>query len=710
MLDDIVFKDTMISQQFFFVRVYEGRVKQDVALVNSNIMQSYGLLPGDVILLLGNRQIPFYVQENSDNKIDGIVIGENKLKLLGIRSGERVPVRKVSVSSIKEITLAPSEQKNYDLRKLNLELRGRLVTRGITLESKEGTFAVISYSPQVEVGYISSETRINIAPESIRIAQKNIPYVTLDDVGGLSKQIRELLEIVELALTKVEIARILGLRPPKGVLLYGPPGTGKTLIAKAIANTIMANFFYISGPEIGSKYYGESEKRLRDIFDQAEKNAPSIIFIDEIDAIAPNRDTTASETDRRIVAQLLTLMDGLTSGSGVVVIGATNRPNALDPALRRPGRFDREIEIPVPDKQGRLEILKIHTRRVPLSKEVDLEKIAERTHGFVGADLEALVREAVLSAYHRCNGNLECMQVTMSDFDEALKNVEPSALREFRIEIPNTTWEDIVGLEDIKLELKEVVEWPLKDPGLYEEMKAEIPSGILLYGPPGTGKTMLARAVAHESGANFIAINGPELMSMWVGETERAIREVFKKARQSSPTIIFFDEIDAIAVARGADPNKVTDRIVSQLLTEMDGISKRREKVVVIAATNRPDIVDPALLRPGRLEKLIYVPPPDYQTRIALFSRLINNRPHEEIDIERLAKLTENYTPAEIKGIVNKAVLLAIRRAKLKNEKPELTMSDFEEALKTVKPIVTQTMLDYYVSFYQRVRRASGYA
>ena len=700
----------MITQQFFFTRVYGGKTKPDVALVSSSLMKSYGLLPGDVIVLLGNRQIPFYVQENPDPKADGIVVNEAKLKLLGVRSGERVPARKAQLSSLKEVTLAPSEQKAYDVRKLNLELRGRLVARGLTLESKEGTFAVVSYYPQVEVGYISSDTQINIAPESIRIVQKNIPYVTLDDVGGLSKQVSELLEIVELALVKTEVSRVLGLRPPKGVLLYGPPGTGKTLIAKALANAVMANFFYISGPEIGSKYYGESEKRLRDIFEQAEKNAPSIIFIDEIDAVAPKRDLTTSETDRRIVAQLLTLMDGLTSGSGVVVIGATNRPNALDPALRRPGRFDREIEIPVPDRQGRLEILKIHTRRVPLDQGVDLERIADRTHGFVGADLEALVREAVMNAYRRCKGNLEKLVVRMEDFEEALKGVEPSALREFRLEIPSTTWEDVVGLEDVKLELKEVVEWPLKDPSLYEEMRADIPSGILLYGPPGTGKTMLARAVAHESGANFIAINGPELMSMWVGETERAIRDVFKKARQASPSIIFFDEIDAIATARGADPNRVTDRVVSQLLTEMDGINRRKEKVVVIAATNRPDILDPALLRPGRLEKLIYVPPPDYRTRLALFSRLVGDRPHGDIDFERLAKLTENFTPAEIKGVVNKAVLLAIRRAKETGSRPVLTMDDLEDAIKSLRPVVTQAMLDYYASFYQTVRRASGYA
>jgi len=698
----------MTSNDYIFVRVYGGKSKIDVALVDSSIMRNFKLLPGDVIIILGNRPIPFFVQENKEER-GGIVVNDQRLKILGIRDGEKVPIKKIEPTPLKEVTLAPSEQKKFDIRKLNLELRGKLISRGVTVETKDGVFTVISYSPQVEAGYITADTQINIAPESVKLAQKNIPYVTLDDVGGLGNQIRMLMDIVEIALVKPEITKALGLRPPKGVLLYGPPGTGKTLIAKAIANSVMANFFYISGPEIGSKYYGESEKRLRDIFEQAEKNAPSIIFIDEIDAIAPNRDTAMSETDRRIVAQLLTLMDGISSGSGVLVIGATNRPNAIDPALRRPGRFDREIEIPVPDKEARLEILKIHTRRIPL-KDVDLEKIAEITHGFVGADLEALVREAVMNAYHRCNGDLDCIKVTMDDFNHALKVVEPSALREFRVEIPSTTWEDIIGLEDVKMELKEVIEFPLKYPELYEEMKVEIPTGVLLYGPPGTGKTMLARAVAHESGANFIAINGPELMSMWVGETERAIREVFKRARQASPCIVFFDEIDSIASVRGLDPNRVTDRVVSQLLTEMDGISKTKGKVIVIAATNRPDMVDPALLRPGRLEKLIYVPPPDYSTRVALFSRLIEGKAHDEIDINHLAKLTEGYTPAEIKGIVNKAILISIRRAISSNQKPKLTMEDMLEAMKYIKPIVTQTMLDYYNSFSQKVRKGLGYA
>lgn len=703
----------MTLYNYLFARVYSGKTKEDVALIGRRLMESYSLMPGDVILLLGNKIVPEYVQENRDvdENDDRVIISPLRLKLLGVKEGERVPIKRTHSVPVTEITIAPSEQgKKYDTRKLNLELRGKLVLKGLVISSKDSNFTVVSYYPISEVGYITAETQINIAPETIRISQKSIPYVTLEDVGALNDQLKMLMEIVEIALLKTEIVRVLGLRPPKGVLLYGPPGTGKTLIAKAVANTVSANFFYISGPEIGSKYYGESEKRLRDIFEQAEKNSPSIIFIDEIDAIAPNRDIVGNETDRRIVAQLLTLMDGLASSSGVLVLGATNRPNAIDPALRRPGRFDREIEVPVPNRDGRLEILQIHTRRVPLSADVNLEEIADLTLGYVGADIEALVREAVMRAFRRCEGNLEKLQISREDFMEALKYVEPSALREFRVEIPSTTWEDIVGLDQVKVELMEVVEWPLKYPNLYEEMKAEIPNGILLYGPPGTGKTMLARAVAHESGANFIAINGPELMSMWVGETERAIREVFKRARQSAPTIIFFDEIDAITTTRGLDPNRVTDRIVSQLLTELDGISKRKERVITIAATNRPDIIDPALLRPGRLEKIIYVPPPDYSGRLALFSKLINNRPHQDLDLERLAKMTEYYTPAEIKGIVNKAILLAIRRAKTTGEKPVLTMEDLIESMKYIKPIVTPSMLEYYARFTEMNKGGRAYA
>lgn len=692
-----------------FLRVYAGRTRPDVILVDRGLMVSMKLLPGDVVVVIGERQVPFYVQENRDEK-GGIVVNEDRLKLLRVREGEKVAVRKVEAVELKEVTLAPSVQKQYDLRKLNVELRGKLASRGITLETRDGDFLVTSMSPQVEVGRISSATAITLAPESLKIAKLNVPYVTLDQVGGLDRQLKELMNIVEIALVRPEVLRPLGLRPPKGVLLYGPPGTGKTLIAKALANAAMANFFYISGPEIGSKYYGESEKRLREIFEQAEKNAPSIIFIDEIDAITPNRDLTTSEADRRIVAQLLTLMDGLSSGDGVLVIGATNRINAVDPALRRPGRFDREIEIPVPDRNGRLEILKIHCRMLPLDPSVNLEYLADVTIGFTGADLEALVREATMKAFNRAKGDLNSLKITQEDLLQALKSVEPSALREFRMEIPNTSWDDIVGLDEVKVELKEVVEWPLTKPELYEQMKVELPTGILLYGPPGTGKTMLARAVAHESKANFIVVNGPELMSMWAGETERQVREVFRRARQVAPSIVFFDEIDSMTMVRGSDPNRLTDRVVSQLLTEMDGISKRKEKVIVIAATNRPDIIDPALLRPGRFDKLIYVPPPDERGRAALLARLLERVPHEVMDVNRLVKLTENFTPAEIKGVVNKAVLISIRRAITTNGSPKLAMEDLLEALKYVKPSVNKAMLSYYERFRENAARGFSYA
>ncbi|WP_222703221.1 AAA family ATPase [Acidianus manzaensis] len=698
-----------MEKDLHFANIYSNRkIKQRyLALANSSLMKEYNILPGDTIIIYGDKFAPFLVQENRDNE-GGIVVSEEDMRWLSVRDGEKVIFRKVDAISLDSITLSPTTQKQFDVRKISIDLRGKPVMRRLPIYTKDGEFVVVAFSPQGEVGLVTGDTVINIASSSVKIAQKDIPYVTLEDVGGLTEQIQTLLEIAEISLLKPEIPRLFGLRPPKGVLLYGPPGTGKTLLAKAIANSTMANFFYISGPEVASKYYGESEKRLREIFEQAAKDYPSIIFIDEIDAIAPSRDAASSEADRRIVAQLLTLMDGVSSRSGILVIGATNRPNAIDPALRRPGRFDREIEIPVPGKKERLDILKIHTRRLKLDNDVSLEKLAEITHGFVGADLEALVREAVMNALKRVK-NYEDVIVTQSDFIDAMKRVQPSGLREFRVEIPNTTWEDIIGLDDIKLELKEVVEWPLKNPSLYEYMNAEVPSGILLYGPPGTGKTMLARAVAHESGANFIAVNGPELLNMWVGESERAVREVFKKARQASPTIVFFDEIDSLAVARGSDPNKVTERIVSQLLTEMDGISKRNERVISIAATNRPDILDPALLRPGRLEKIIYVPPPDFNGRKAIFVNLISKHPHEEeIDYNYIAKITEFYTPADIKGVVNRAVLLAIRKGMISNQKPKLTQDDIVASINFIRPTLNASTLSYYQHFTDRIRQSGG--
>ncbi|BBG23057.1 VCP-like ATPase [Sulfuracidifex tepidarius] len=686
------------------ITIFSTRRKgRGIAWMQKEEMSRLSLLPGDVIVVYGERIIPLTVMEGNSRDME---VNEEDLKALAVNSGEKVLIKKSAPVDLDYVSISPTVQKQFDERKISLELRGRPIMLRNMINTKEGEFVVVSMSPRGEVGMITGDTKINVASSSLRLTQKDISFVTLDEVGGLSDQVSTLMEIAEIALLKPEIPRLFGLRAPKGVLLYGPPGTGKTLIAKALANSMMSSFFYISGPEVASKYYGESEKRLREIFEQAFHDSPSIVFIDEIDAMAPSRDVASSEADRRIVAQLLTLMDGVSSRSGVLVIGATNRPNAIDPALRRPGRFDREIEIPVPGAKERLDILKIHTRRLKLGSDVNLEKIAEITHGYVGADLEAVVREAMMIALKR-ESNYENLVLNESDFMNALKTVQPSALREFRLEIPNTSWEDVVGLEDVKLELKEVVEWPLKNREIYDYINAELPSGVLLYGPPGTGKTMLARAVSHESGANFIAVNGPELLNMWVGESERAIREVFKKARQYSPTVVFFDEIDSLASARGSDPNRVTERVVSQLLTEMDGLSKRDEQVVVIAATNRPDMLDLALLRPGRLEKLIYIPPPDEDGRKKLFAFMISKHSHGDIDYERLARLTQMYTPADIRGAVNRAVLLAIRRSIIEGDRPVLKQEDLEQSISMIKPTVNPQLLSYYSSFRERTRQTA---
>jgi transitional endoplasmic reticulum ATPase len=516
--------------------------------------------------------------------------------------------------------------------------------------------------------------------------------------------------MIELPLRHPELFKRLGVEAPKGVLLHGPPGTGKTLLAKAVAHETNANFYTIGGPEIMSKFYGESEERLREIFKKAEENAPAIIFIDEIDSIAPKREEVSGEVERRVVAQLLSLMDGMSSRGKVVVIGATNRINAIDPALRRPGRFDREIEIGVPDREGRLEILQIHTRGMPLEKDVDLEIIANMSHGFVGADLQAVAKEAGIRALRRVlpeidlttenipSDILKKIIVTMDDFLSVIKEIEPSALREVFVEIPDVSWEDIGGLGDVKQELQEAVEWPLKYHGLFVHSDATPPKGILLYGPPGTGKTLMAKAAAHESEANFISIKGPELLSKWVGESEKGVREVFRKARQASPCIVFFDEIDAIAPTRGAGSDShVTERVISQLLTELDGLEVL-SNVIVIAATNRPDIIDAALLRPGRFDRLLYVPPPDKEARAQIFKIHTSKKPlADDVSIDILASETEGYTGADIAALASAAVMLALRRHIEKYKDPKkadlakgelkIYMKNFEEAMKKIRPL-----------------------
>jgi transitional endoplasmic reticulum ATPase len=677
-----------------------------LAQLDSKVMEELNLVSGDPIVAIGYRRVALTIQacDKRDYGRRVMRVDEETLTNMGVANGDKVVVKKFEPRIAERVVLSYSEEfrGQPDMREVMFSLRGRPVCRGNILSIRVGgktiNSVVEAYLPAEESVVVTANTQIELIREPSKIQPKGVPLVTFDDIGGLSKQVQKLREIIELPLLRPEIFRTFSIRPPKGILLYGPPGTGKTLIARAVANTVRANFYLISGPEIGSKYYGESEKRLRDIFKEAEKTSPSVIFVDEIDSLAPSRDNTSTEVERRIVSQLLTLMDGLSPSDKVVVLAATNRPNAVDPALRRPGRFDREIEIPAPDAAARFEILRVHTRRVPLAADVDLQEIAESTNGYVGADIAALVREATINALRRKTSDLLQgvdasdlgIAVYRGDFLEAMSDIEPSALREFRIEVPTTNWEDVVGLDDVKRELMEAIEWPLKNPSIYIEFNADLPKGVLLYGPPGTGKTLLARAVASESRANFITVSSSDLLSKWVGESEKALREVFRRAKQASPCIIFFDEIEALAPLRSTDEGHVTERIVSQLLTELDGLVKLNG-VVIMAATNRPDMVDPALLRPGRFDKILFVPLPDRKARSEMLSLYLSKHPSDKgFDFDKFADLTEGYSGADLKGLVDRAVQLAIREhlmAKgINGKEAKVTPEHLLEALKVVKP------------------------
>ena len=707
-------------------------VGRRIGRIDPKVVQELGLSSGDAIEISSTQRKkttvlnwPAYQQDYGKGliRIDGYT--RNKLDV-GIN--ETVDIKKVEAKEAQTVTLAPTEP----LRIMGAEdylagvLEGQLVTRGDTIPLKimgqRIDLVVISTAPSGPV-IINSSTQVNVSEETAKAAaaakEGGIPSITYEDIGGLKDEVTKVREMIELPLRHPELFKRLGVEAPKGVILHGPPGTGKTLLAKAVANETNANFYSIGGPEIMSKFYGESEERLRNIFQEAEKNAPSIIFIDELDSIAPKREEVSGEVERRVVAQLLSLMDGLTSRGKVVVIGATNRINAIDPALRRPGRFDREIELGVPDRDGRLDILQIHTRGMPLAKDVDLQRLADISHGFVGADLQALAKEAAIRALRRVLPEINLSEesipretinkiiVTMQDFMDVIKEMEPSAMREVFVEIPDVKWEDVGGLSDVKQELMEAVEWPLKYQGVFAYADAVPPKGILLYGPPGTGKTLLAKAAANESEANFISIKGPELLSKWVGESEKGVREVFRKARQAAPCIIFFDELDAIAPVRGADfgDSHVTERVISQLLTELDGL-EILTNVVVIGATNRPDIIDPALLRPGRFDRLLYVSPPDYESRIQIIKIHTKKKPlAEDFKIEEMAANTDGYTGADIASVVSAAVMLALREHVTKYKDPKeaekkarelkIHMKHFEEAMKKVRPLSSQELSMY---------------
>ncbi|NPA38382.1 MAG: CDC48 family AAA ATPase [Candidatus Nanohaloarchaeota archaeon] len=687
---------------------YKNDVGRGIARLDSKVMKELNLSPGDVVLIEGQSKAAAIVWRARPEdeglrviRIDGITRGN-----AGTSLGEKVKVKKVDAPVAKSITIAPTEEIRFAVDPemfFKERMYGKAYLKGNKLVVNVlGTpfyFIVTATNPKGVV-IVGNETRINVSERVVSEEAHKIPSVTYEDIGGLQEEIMKIREMVELPLKHPEIFETLNITPPKGVLLYGPPGTGKTLLAKAVANEAEANFYSINGPEIMNKYYGESEKALREIFEEAEKNAPSIIFIDEIDAIAPKREEAHGDVERRIVAQLLTLMDGLKGRGQVIVIGATNRPDDIDPALRRPGRFDREIEIGVPDRNARKEILQIKTRGMPLADDVDLDKIADLTHGYTGADIEALVKEAALRAVRRIVPDvqefeggklpaeiLQKLKVSMQDFLEAYKIVQPSALREVLIQKPNVRWEDIGDLEEAKRELREVVEWPLKYPEDFEKLGIKPPKGVILHGPPGTGKTLLAKAVANEAEANFIAVKGPELISKWVGESEKHIREVFRKARQAAPTIIFFDEIDSIASARGSGIDSgVTERMVNQLLTELDGIEEL-EKVMVIAATNRIDLIDPALLRPGRFDRIIEIPLPDEKARLEIFKVHTRKMPlAKDVKLEELAKETEGFTGADIEAVCREAAMNALREARAKGkEVKEVNKKHFEEAIKKVK-------------------------
>jgi transitional endoplasmic reticulum ATPase len=692
--------------------------------IDNDTMQKLGITAGDFVEVHGKKMTvavawPAYAEDQGQEiiRMDGLI-----RRNAGVALNEYVNVRKADVKDAQAIIFAPT-----DVRlSVDEEFVSFVKRRFMDMPFIEGDMTLLSIFGSA-VPLIVTRTRPH---GPVRITEtahvqvlseptpekKGIPIVTYEDIGGLHEQIQRIREMVELPLRHPELFQRLGIEPPRGVFLYGPPGCGKTLLAKAVANESDANFYVISGPEIMSKFYGESEARLREIFQKAQETSPSIIFIDEMDAIAPKREEVTGEVERRVVAQLLSLMDGMGARGNIIVIGATNRPNAIDPALRRPGRFDREIEIGVPDKAGRHETLQIHTRNMPLAEDVDLKRLADITHGYTGADVASLCREAAMKALRRyipefnleeeriAPETLEKMVVRMEDFLSAYREITPTAMREVYVEIPQVHWNEVGGLKQVKQELMESVEWPLKRPEVFTKMGIKPPRGILVFGPPGCGKTLLARAVATESEANFISIKGPEIFSKWVGESEKAIREIFRKGRTAAPAIIFFDELDAIVPRRGLGygDSGASERVISQLLTEIDGIESL-QNVLIIAATNRPDILDPAVLRPGRFDRLIYVPSPDFESLKEIFKIHARSMPlSRDVDIDELARKAQGYSGADIEAICREAAMNALREDV---NAAEVTRRDFDIAMERVGPSITSEDDAWYQKFAKRLRR-----
>ncbi|AEM57047.1 ATPase AAA [Haloarcula hispanica N601] len=726
-----------------------------LAAIDRAAMDELELENGDYIVLEGKqdsravaRVWPGYPEDEGKGivRIDGQLRQEANVGI-----DDPVNIEKADVNPATSVTVALPQ--NLRVRgnvgpMIRNNLSGQAVTQGQTVpvsfglgplssmsgqkiplkiaETEPSGTVVVTDSTDIQVSEMPAEQVHSGegAPEA-----SDTPDVTYEDIGGLDRELEQVREMIELPMRHPELFQQLGIEPPKGVLLHGPPGTGKTLMAKAVANEIDAYFTTISGPEIMSKYYGESEEQLREVFEEAEENAPAIVFIDEIDSIAPKRGETQGDVERRVVAQLLSLMDGLEERGQVIVIGATNRVDDIDPALRRGGRFDREIEIGVPDKKGRKEILQVHTRGMPLSEEINIENYAENTHGFVGADLATLTKESAMNALRRIRPELdlesdeidaevlERLEISDKDFREAMKGIEPSALREVFVEVPDVTWDSVGGLEDTKERLRETIQWPLEYEDVFESMDLEAAKGVLMYGPPGTGKTLLAKAVANEAQSNFISVKGPELLNKFVGESEKGVREVFSKARENAPTVVFFDEIDSIAGERGGGTTDsgVGERVVSQLLTELDGIEDM-ENVVVVATTNRPDLIDDALLRPGRLDRHVHVPVPDEEARRAIFQVHTRDKPLADgVDLDELASRTDGYVGADIEAVAREASMAATREF-INSVDPEdigdsvsnvrVTMDHFEHALSEVGPSVTEETRERYDEIEQRFDRA----